>query len=141
MKTSGRAPTQRQLMVGEQLRQVIAGILQKGKFHHEALLSAQSITVSEVRPSPDLKNATVYVISLGGLDMEKILPALNENAGYFQKEINRKVRMKSIPKLIFKKDSSFEQAQYIETLIKSANSSKNLENTKDFLEEEDRTPE
>lgn len=119
MSLSSNMPTQRQLRVGEQLRHVIAETLQKGKFHDEALLDAEGITVTEVKPSPDLKNATVFVMSLGGANMDIILPALNEAANYFQKEINRKLRLKSTPRLTFKGDHSFDQAQRIETILKN----------------------
>lgn len=120
MSLSGNMPSQRQLRVGEQLRHVIVETLQQGKFHSEDLIDSRSITVTEVRPSPDLKNATVYVLSLGGMNMDRILPALNEAAGYFQKEINRKVRLKSTPRLTFKIDKSFEQAERIENLLRDA---------------------
>ena len=115
---SSSEPSQRQRRVGEQLRHVIAEILQTGKFHEEDL-EASSITVSEVRPSPDLKNATVYVMPLGGGDLSVVLEALNESKFYFQKEINKKLRLKSTPRLTFKADHSFEQAERIETLLKN----------------------
>ncbi len=71
---SGTGPSQRQLRVGEQIRHIIAKTLQKGHFRDEILIDASAdITVTEVRPSPDLKQATAYVISLGGKDMEEYL--------------------------------------------------------------------
>ncbi|HPF78356.1 MAG TPA: 30S ribosome-binding factor RbfA [Alphaproteobacteria bacterium] len=111
-------PSQRQLRVGEQLRHIIAETLQRGHFRDEILLDhAAEVTVTEVRPSPDLKQATAYVISLGGVDMDKILPALNHNAPAFQKDINTKANLKFTPKIKFKHDSSFENVQKLDSIL------------------------
>jgi ribosome-binding factor A len=75
---SSNEPSQRQLRVGEQIRHIIAETMQRGHFHDEALIDAGKITVTEVRVSPDLKNAKAFVMSLGGQNMEEILPALND---------------------------------------------------------------
>lgn len=118
--TDTQGPSQRQLRVGEQLRHLIAEVLQRGHFHDEMLFkSAQNITVSEVRVSPDLKNATAYVMTLGGKDMSAILPALNECAPYFQKEIGRSLQLRFTPKIRFAVDNSFENADRIERLLKT----------------------
>lgn len=117
---SSSGPSQRQLRVGEQLRHVIAETLQRGHFDDAALLdNAPNVTVSEVRVSPDLKKATAYVIALGGQHMDEILPALNEAAHYFQKEINRKSDLKFTPRLNFVLDHSYEEAQKIERILDS----------------------
>ena len=117
MNTSS-GPSQRQLRVGEQLRHAIVETLQRGKFNDILLLdAAHNITVSEVRPSPDLKNATAFVMSLGGSNMAELLPALNDAAPYFQKEINRKSELKFTPKINFVIDHSFEEAQRIEAIL------------------------
>ena len=92
-KTSSKEPTQRQLRVGEQLKQIIAQTMLRGHFSHRDLLDASQVTVSEVRVSPDLKNATAYVMTLGGANIDTILPALNDEAHTFQKEINRQSEM------------------------------------------------
>ena len=106
------------MRVGEQLRHIIAETLTRGHFHDQALLDASHVTVTEVRISPDLKNATAYVMSLGGLNMDSILPALNNAASLFQKEVGRQNSMKFTPKIRFKIDDSFEQAQKIEDLLR-----------------------
>ena len=112
-------PSQRQLRVGEQVRHAIVEVLQRGKFDDAALLDAgHSVTVSEVRVSPDLKNATAYVLTLGGANMEAVLPALNEAAFYFQKEIGRKLQLKFTPRIKFVRDDSFDEAQKINALLK-----------------------
>ncbi len=118
-RATSSEPSQRQLRVGEQLRHIVAECLQRGHFHHEILLSAKGITVTEVRCSPDLRNATAYVMSLGGSNMDEILPALNDEARYFQKEINRNSNLKFTPRLRFKADESFDEAQRIDQLLKS----------------------
>lgn len=113
-----KQPSQRQLRVGEQLRHIIAETMQRGHFEHEILLDAKRVTVSEVRVSPDLKNATAYVMSLGGKDMDQILPALNEEHQVFQKEINRQSSMKFTPRVTFKRDKTFDEAQRIDELLR-----------------------
>ncbi len=117
MKNSLKQPSQRQLRVGEQIRHIIAETLQRGHFHNETLLDGGKTTVTEVRVSPDLKNATAYVIALGGGDMEETLPALNDSASVFQKEINRKANLKFTPRIRFVLDKSFENAQRIDALL------------------------
>lgn len=117
MSRSFQEPSQRQLRVGEQLRHIIAETLLRGHFHDPALLDAGKVTVTEVKVAPDLKNATVFVLSLGGEDMEHILPALNDAANYFQGEINRKTELKFTPKLKFKIDDSFEKVQRLDSIL------------------------
>ncbi|MCB1650976.1 MAG: 30S ribosome-binding factor RbfA [Alphaproteobacteria bacterium] len=112
-------PSQRQLRVGEQLRHIIAETMNRGHFHHEALMDAGRVTVAEVRVSPDLKHAKAYVMSLGGADMESILPALNEEAYVFQKEVSRQSSLKFTPKIIFVRDESFDEAQRINDLLRT----------------------
>ncbi len=116
-KTVHQGPSQRQLRVGEHIRHVLSESLQRGHFHDEILLDASKITVTEVRMSPDLKQATAYVMALGGKDMEELLPALNNNAAAFQKDINAKSDLKFTPKVKFKIDDSFENAQKLEGIL------------------------
>lgn len=111
-------PSQRQLRVGEQIRHIISETMARGHFKDEILLDvAGAVTVTEVRPSPDLRHATAYVISLGGLDMDQILPALNANAPVFQKDINSKATLKFTPKIRFVIDTSFEKVQKLDELL------------------------
>lgn len=118
MKHNTQGPSQRQLRVGEQIRHIIAETMQRGHFHDELLINmASDVTVTEVRPSPDLKNATAYVISLGGHDMDKILPALNNDAAIFQKDINTKSNLKFTPRIKFKLDESYENVQRLDEII------------------------
>lgn len=110
-------PSQRQLRAGELIKHIVAETMARGHFHDEILLNAH-ITVAEVRVTPDLKTAKAYVMSLGGDDMEEILPALNEEAHIFQKEINRQSNLKFTPKVHFVRDESFDEAQKIDDLLR-----------------------
>lgn len=105
------------LRVGEQIRHVIAESLARGHFHEPALMDSGAITVTEVRVTPDLKHAYAYVMSLGGQNMENILPALNKEAYSFQKELNRATQLKFTPKLSFRRDESFDKAQRLNEVI------------------------
>lgn len=118
MKSSTNQPSQRMLRVGEQIKEVIAQVLLRGHFYEPVLMDhASSVTVTEVRVSPDLKHATAYVISLGGKNMEDILPALNDEAQNFQKEINRQTQLKFTPKLQFRMDDTFDKATRLDSIL------------------------
>lgn len=111
-------PTQRQLRVGEQIRHIIVDTLARGKFNEMALLdAAYLITVTEVRVSPDLKNATAYIIKLQGKEMGSALTALNNEAFIFQKEIAKNLQTRFTPKLRFVGDDSFEKSARIEEIL------------------------
>lgn len=92
--------------------------MQRGHFQNALLQEAGNITVTEVRPSPDLKNATAYVIQLGGGAMGGILKALNAEAHIFQKEIAHQANLKFTPKIRFVEDESFANAARIEDLLR-----------------------
>lgn len=112
-----KGPSQRQLRVGEQIRHIVAETLVRGHFKNPVLLDGGKVTVTEVRVSPDLKQATAYVISLGGSNMDEILPALNDEAAAFQREIGRQSEIKFTPKMRFRLDESFDNAQRLENIL------------------------
>ena len=115
-----KQPSQRQLRVSEQIRGVVSQTLHGGHFHDPLLVdSAAAVTVGHVDTSPDLKNCSVYVMSLGGKDLESILKALNKVAPYFQSEINRQLNIKFTPRVHFKEDTTFAEADRIEHLLKT----------------------
>ena len=115
-----KTPSQRQLRVSEQIRGVVSETLHRGHFHEPILVNhAADVTVGHVTVSPDLKNATVFVMSLGGKDLEEIMSALNANAHYFQRAINAQMNIKFTPRVTFKEDTSFAEAQRIEQLLQS----------------------
>lgn len=119
MRQKSKQPAgQRQLRVGEELRHVISGVLQQGGFDDPALVDSGLVTVTEVRISPDLKNATVYAMPLGGKNVAGILRALNDQAFLFQREIAHRMQMKFTPRLRFVADDSFGEANKIDQIIK-----------------------
>ncbi|MFT5539706.1 MAG: ribosome-binding factor A [Alphaproteobacteria bacterium] len=109
-------PSQRQYRVGEELRHALARILEHAHFR-DPDLSGVSITVSEVRISPDLRNATAFITPLGGDEMPAVVAALNRAAGYFRGEIAREIRLRHIPKIDFEADTSFAYSSHIDALL------------------------
>ena len=127
--------SQRQLRVGEQIRHILSTTLQNGHFNSELLLNkSNTIIVSEVRPSPDLRHARAYVMSINGENMDKLLIELNENAHVFQKEIARGTSIKFTPRIRFETDNSFDEAQHIESLLRDVRKEE-PEDTSDETEE------
>lgn len=120
MKTHGsnRAPSQRQLRVGEVIRHALADILQRGAIHDPAL-DGVVVTVPEVRMTPDLKSATVYVIPLGGKGADAVLPAFERNKRYLRGEIAHRVNLRYAPDLRFRLDESFAEGERIDALLRS----------------------
>jgi ribosome-binding factor A len=115
-KKSSAPAGQRQLRVGEEMRHALSEILRE---HHLADpdLQGKIITVTEVRVSPDLRNATAFVMPLGGTETDKTVQALNRAAGYFRGELGRAVKMQFTPTIRFRADESFEEATRIERLL------------------------
>ncbi len=118
MKHRKQPEGQRQLRVGEEIRHVIAGTLQHGGFADPALMNSSLITCTQVKIAPDLKNATVFVMPLGGHHLKEVLTALNEQAYFFQKEIGRQMKMKFTPRLVFKADETFGEAEKIDRILR-----------------------
>ncbi len=136
MRHGKSEPSQRQLRVGEQLRQTIAQVLQRGHFRDPGLSDAKAVTVTEVRPSPDLKNATVYVMPLGGYNAEETVEALNRAAAYVRGETVRMLHhMRHAPRLSFMLDRSFSNAERIGELLHSDRVARDLEDEDDFATE------
>ena len=117
-ETTARAPTQRQLRVGELIRHALSELLLRDEIRDPALAGV-SVTVSEVRPSPDLRNASCFVVALGGQDTEAVVAALNTAAPWISGRVARSVRTKFAPRLRFLADTSFEEAQRIDSLLHS----------------------
>src|SRR3954468_22887417 len=113
---AGRLPTQRQLRVGEELRHLLAGILGRHELRDPALHDA-TITVTEVRISPDLKNATAFVMPLGGTHVPEVLAALERGAGFMRGLIARELDLRYVSALRFMIDSTFDHASRIEALL------------------------
>ena len=120
MANLGRPVTQRQLRVGEMIKQSLSMIFLKDEAKIPGI-NTKEITVTEVRMGPDLKTAKVYVLPLGGKNSEEIIGKLKEFSFVVRKVLSKKIIMKFLPKLFFVKDESFDYAEKIENLIKQAN--------------------
>ncbi len=113
----GDVPSQRQLRVGEVLRHALAEVFRESHIHDPDLVE-RSITVTEVRVSPDLKNATAFVMPLGGAAAESVLPALKRAAPYLRGQLGRHLALRHTPSLRFEFDASFDQAGRIDALLR-----------------------
>jgi len=113
----GKPPSQRQLRVGEELRHVLAEILQREGLRDPALQGV-ILTVTEVRASPDLRNATVFVSPLGGGDIKAILAGLKRAAPYLRSAVAKRVHLKYLPMLQFKEDTSFDEGARIDAALR-----------------------
>jgi len=119
IRQGNNAPfSQRQLRVGELIKQSLGQIFLKDEAK-VPVLETKNITVTEVRMSPDLKNARAYVIPLGGKDTDKAVGILTQFSHHIRKALSKKVDMKFLPKVSFVSDKSFDYAEKIEKLIKS----------------------
>src|SRR3954463_9486472 len=135
-KSSASGGSQRQVRVGEQVRPAIADILAQGSVH-DADLEGHIITVPEVRMSPDLKLATVYVMPLGGRDTEIVIAALEHNKKFLRGEVARRVNLKFAPELRFRVDERFDEAERIEKLLRTPAVQKDLQQDPDSDREEE----
>ena len=117
-KSSAPGGSQRQLRVGETVRHAVADILAHGDVH-DPDLEGHIITVPEVRMSPDLKLATIYVMPLGGRDTEIVVAALDRNKKFLRGEIAHRVNLKFAPDIRFRVDERFDEAERIEKLLRT----------------------
>ena len=111
-----KAPGQRQLRIGEEIRHVLAFILERETFRDPALANVR-VTVTEVRPSPDLRHARVYIVPLGGGDPKPILAGLKRVKPFLRRELASRLTTKFIPDLIFSADTTFDEAERISRLL------------------------
>ena len=116
----GKPVSQRQLRVGEMIKQSLGMIFARNEAKVPNL-ETNTVTVTEVKMSQDLKIAKAYVLPLGGKDAEKVIKKLREYSFLIRKVLSKKVIMKYLPKILFTKDESFEYAEKIENLIKQTN--------------------
>ena len=120
MTKLGKPVTQRQLRVGEMIKQALSMIFIRDEAKLPNL-ETKEITVTEVSMSPDLKTAKAFVLPLGGKDSSEVIEKLKEFSFLIRKVLSRKVTMKFLPKILFVKDESFDYAEKIENLIKQTN--------------------
>lgn len=116
--SGSRPPTQRQLRVGEELRHRLAEFLRPGELRDPALHDAH-VTVTEVRLSPDLRNATAFVMPLGGAKADEIMAGLRRSAPFLKSRLARTIELRHMPNIAFALDSAFEQAARISALLAS----------------------
>jgi ribosome-binding factor A len=122
--------SQRQLRVGELIRHELADMLSRGDIH-DPVIEAHMITVPEVRMTPDLRVATVYIMPLGGRDAEPVRAALERNKRYIRGEISRRVNLKFAPEISFRTDDRFDEAERIEKLLRTPAVQRDLGSEKD----------
>jgi ribosome-binding factor A len=127
---SSRIPSQRQLRVGELIRHTLADLLARGDVH-DPVIAGHVITVPEVRMSPDLRLATIYVVPLGGRDEEEVLGALDRNKRFLRGEIARRINLKFAPEIRFRPDERFDEAERIDKLLKSPAVERDLRRARD----------
>ena len=125
-RDKGKAPSQRQLKVGELIRHALAEIFSRGDINDE-LLERYSLTVPEVRMTPDLKLATAYVLPLGGGEAEAAVAQLEKHKRYLRGLLAKRVHMKFMPELRFKVDTSFEASARIDELLASSKVARDLD--------------
>lgn len=123
--TSPEGRSVRVLRVGEQVRHILSDILMRGDVHDDVLAKHQ-VSVTEVRISPDLRHATVFVKPLLGKDEEVVLKALRTNTAYLQREVATRVKMKYAAKLKFLADESFDEGTHIDQLLRDPKVARDL---------------
>lgn len=124
--TSPEGRSVRVLRVGEQVRHILSELLLRGEVHDD-VLSATSVSVTEVRMSPDLRHATVFIKPLLGGDEDVVLKALRTNTAFFQREVARRTKLKYAAKLKFLSDESFDEAYRIDSLLRDPKVARDLD--------------
>jgi ribosome-binding factor A len=120
----------RLLKVGERVRHVLSEILTRQQVHDETL-TAHTVSVTEVRMTPDLRTATIYVKPLLGTDEEAVVEAMRHNTAFFQREVAKRLGMKFAAKLQFRADGTFEEAERIERLLADPRVARDLGHNED----------
>jgi ribosome-binding factor A len=120
-----KGPSQRALRAGELIRHALAEILVRGDVH-DPVIETHLVTVAEVRMTPDLRLATVYVMPLGGKDEKDVLAALDRNKRYLRGEVAQRVNLKFAPDLRFRIDARFDEAERVERLLRSPRVTRDL---------------
>jgi ribosome-binding factor A len=123
--------SQRQLRVGEELRHAMATSLQRGDFPWSGEGPRPVITVTEVRISPDLRNATAYIMPLGGVHVDEVVKQLNMHKHFFKNVIAKNVHMRWIPQLHFSGDTTFEYVEKIEKILHDPAVARDLKDKED----------
>ena len=128
--TAAPGGSQRQLRVGELVRHAIAEMLARGDVH-DPIIEAHLITVPEVRMSPDLRLATIYVMPMGGRDANEVVAAFDKHKKYLRAEIAHRINLKFAPDIRFRVDERFDEAERIERLLRSPQVKRDLDHGDD----------
>ena len=123
---TGQGPSQRQLRVGELVRRTVSDVLMRGDVH-DPDLAGVSVTVGEVRMSPDLRIATVYVLPLGGVNVQVVIKALARSAHELRRAVNKAVKLKFSPELRFLADETFDQMDHTRAMLNDDRVRRDLE--------------
>lgn len=129
-RTPEKAPSQRQLRAGELIRHALAEILVRGEVH-DPVIENHVITVPEVRMTPDLRLATIYVMPLAGRDAGEVVAAFERNKRFLRGELAHRVNMKFAPEIRFRIDERFEEAERIAKLLRTPDVQRDLEKNDD----------
>lgn len=134
--SQGHGPSQRQLRVGEMLRHALSDILREREIR-DPDLEGVSVTVTQVKPSPDMRHATVFVQPLGGQNADAIVEALNRHRGFLRGELGHSIELKFTPELRFVEDTSFAEAQRIERILHSEKVARDLRSADGAAKDDD----
>ena len=129
-------PGQRQLRMGEEIRHALANVFEREEFR-DPDLHGVSLTVTEVRPSADLRHARVYIVPLGGGDPAPILKGLGRVKSFLRRRIAEQVHSKFVPDLVFAADTSFDRAQHITELLHRPEVARDLASHDDEFDDDD----
>ena len=137
-RSANKGPSQRQLRVGEMLRHALSHVLRRGELR-DPDLAGVSVTITQVKPSPDMRYATIFCEPLGGKNAKTVIAALNRHKGFLRGETGRLIALKFTPELRFLEDESFAEAQKIESLLRSSRVARDLSTPKpnDMPDEDD----
>ena len=126
MAENSKEPSQRQLRVGQEIKRILAGFIQRGEIRNLEGLDT-IVTITEVHVSPDLKYASVYLMTLNNKNLQEVLDGLQLAANYLRKQISAKMQLRYTPELMFKVDESFEQVDKIEELLRNPKVAQDLQ--------------
>ena len=126
MSNQSEGPSVRLLRVGDQVRHILSEILTRGDVHDD-VLAKHVVSVTEVRMSPDLRHATIFIKALLGKDEEAVLKALRTNTAYLQREVAHRMALKYAAKLKFLSDESFDEGSHIDKLLRDPKVARDLE--------------
>lgn len=130
-KRNAGLPSQRQFRVGEEIRHALAHVLERGELR-DPYLEGKSITVTEVRVSPDLKKASAFVVPLGGAEAVETVDALNRVKPFLRHRISQRVNLRNTPEILFFADNTFDEADNIHDLLKLPEVARDLRKGKDI---------